>query len=493
MKFNLTYPALVLLTSLSLASCQKTDEITSNAGVSNIAVKLDLGGVATKAIEDEFDAVANPTLSSIQLYFTDASGLIVSSYNVSSLSTDDDLKIWSGLTGNSGVRFVGLTGVSRVYVTANMAGTYDDTISSISALNDYLIVDNDFAEIEQSAVPYVGACEALTATSTLTNTISENEVVISTDGYDGQDYYAELTIRPIISRLEVKKVGIKPEGTTYFKSTTVGETNVTTYEVCTESEAEYSVAWSNFDADLVGVYMSNFYTNHPLLPATTSVNGWTLFETIGFTSEGSSIDGGVWRGLADYGDFDAVSCYANYDGSAYSAITDVYVSNSGTTKYLFDGTANENNVVVPFNFAVPYDVTETETSINALSDAVTPSLHFQLQQTDNDIVVGDIMYKDGDSWTAVTDEALIAEFKDAVAWPTSIDNGIAYVNVTKFTTDAAGTTEMTLKPGVIYRVEEVVIEPVNLSVSTLDSSIYNINVYVTVVGFTEENVYPVFN
>ena len=54
------------------------------------------------------------------------------------------------------------------------------------------------------------------------------------------------------------------------------------------------------------------------------------------------------------------------------------------------------------------------------------------------------------------------------------------------------TTETTLKPGYIYRVTRIIVDPTNISISTKDTDAYNVYVVVTVVPYNEENVYPGF-
>ena len=81
-------------------------------------------------------------------------------------------------------------------------------------------------------------------------------------------------------------------------------------------------------------------------------------------------------------------------------------------------------------------------------------------------------------------------------WPSvpGGEDGIAFANVT-FVTDKSNPegSVLQLRPGFIYKVQEVKVSPVNISGSVTSSDLNNIFVTVTVVPFHTENVYPVFD
>lgn len=499
-KFTFISAGLALLASAAFTSCEKTPAPSADEGTKSIALSINFGGVATKAVDDDLEAgfVAGEDYTSLQIYFTDDAGNIKYAYTATNSDSGNGTaagEIWDNLTNSSnGVKFIGLDAVSGVYVTANAqltSGiTYGGAVAenvNVSAINDLLKIENIDAEAA-NAMPYAGACTQLQPLGSTQISSAAGEVVVG-DGAEGAEYWkAELSIRPVVSRFEVSKVGVKTSGITYFKE--VDNEGVKVLEPCDDTDARYKVEWSGFDADLIGIYMSNFYKSSPLFPNKNAIDDWTdvLFATPGFDEGVSPIAGGKWTALTD----NAGISYANYN-NGYEAFTTNNVGvTSGDNKYLFDGTTN--SVVVPFNFFVPYSLADRSANADDVDNlnAACPALHFQFKKPDNlTITYTSIQDNASGSWQDVTDTNLKQQLQNAVAWPNSTD-GIAYANVTKFL-DEDQLTELTVKPGLIYKVQEVVVEPVNLSVSTKDTDQFNVYVVVKVVGFDERNVYPVFD
>lgn len=502
-KFTFIFAGLALLASAAFTSCEKTPAPSADEGTKSIALSINFGGVATKAVDDDLEAgfVAGEDYTSLQIYFTDDAGNIKYAYTANASSQEDEKTIWDNLTNTSnGVKFIGLESVSGVYVTANaelQTGiiTYGGPVTenvNVAAINDLLKIEN-IDEYAANEMPYAGACTQLQTAGSSSISGTAGEVIVG-DGADGAEYLvAELTIRPAVSRFEVSKVGVKTSGTTYFKE--VDNEGVKVLEPCddTDPDAKYKVEWTGFDADLIGIYMSNFYKSSPLFPNKTVITDWTaaLFATPGFTEGVSPIAGGKWTGLSD--DQNGIS-YANYNNGYQDFTTAHAGATSGTTNYLFDGGSDASAVVVPFNFFVPYSLSDRSATADDVVDlgAACPALHFQFKKPENlTISCTSVQDNTSGSWEDVTDNNLKQQLQNAVAWPNSTD-GIAYANVTKFL-DEDQLTELTVKPGLIYKVHEVVVEPVNLSVSTKDTDQFNVYVVVKVVGFDERNVYPVFD
>lgn len=508
-KFTFIFAGLALLASAAFTSCEKTPAPSADEGTKSIALSINFGGVATKAVDEDLEAgfVAGDNYTSLQIYFTDDAGNIKYAYNATENNANDGTaagEIWDNLASaanSKGVKFIGLDAVSEVYVTANAplsSGiiTYGGAVSkpvAVSAINELLKIENIDAT-EANAMPYAGACIQLQPLGSTQISADAGEVVVG-DGAEGAEYWkAELSIRPVVSRFEVSKVGVKTSGTTYFKE--VDNEGVKVLEPCddTDPNVKYKVEWNGFDADLIGIYMSNFYKSSPLFPNKTVIKDWTaaLFATPGFTEGVSPIAEGKWTGLSDDQN-DGIS-YANYN-NGYQDFTTAHVGTpSGTTNYLFDGGSDASAVVVPFNFFVPYSLSDRSATADDVVDlgAACPALHFQFKKPENlTINYTSVQEKTSDNWQNVADNNLKQQLQNAVAWPNSTD-GIAYANVTKFLNNDKQ-TELTVKPGLIYKVQEVVVEPVNLSVSTKDTDQFNVYVVVKVVGFDVRNVYPVFD
>ncbi|MBO8479627.1 MAG: hypothetical protein IAB76_00740 [Bacteroidetes bacterium] len=507
-KFTFIFAGLALLASAAFTSCEKTPAPSADEGTKSIALSINFGGVATKAVDEDLEAgfVAGDNYTSLQIYFTDDAGNIKYAYNATENNANDGTaagEIWDNLASaanSKGVKFIGLDAVSGVYVTANAplsSGiiTYGGAVSkpvAVSAINELLKIENIDAT-EANAMPYAGACIQLQPLGSTQISADAGEVVVG-DGADGAEYWkAELSIRPVVSRFEVSKVGVKTSGTTYFKE--VDNEGVKVLEPCddTDPNVKYKVEWNGFDADLIGIYMSNFYKSSPLFPNKTEIKDWTavLFATPGFAEGVSPIAEGKWTGLSD--DQKGIS-YADYNNGYQDFTTAHAGTTSGTTNYLFDGGSDASAVVVPFNFFVPYSLTDRSATADDVANlgAACPALHFQFKKPENPTInYTSVQYKTSDNWQAVADNNLKQQLQNAVAWPNSTD-GIAYANVTKFLNQDK-LTELTVKPGLIYKVQEVVVEPVNLSVSTKDTDQFNVYVVVKVVGFDERNVYPVFD
>lgn len=507
-KFTFISAGLALLASAAFTSCEKSPAPSADEGTKSIALSINFGGVATKAVDDDLGAgfVPGKDYTSLQIYFTDNAGNIKYAYTANASSQEDEKTIWDNLTNTSnGVKFIGLESVSGVYVTANaelQTGiTYGGPVTedvNVAAINDLLKIEN-IDEYAANEMPYAGACTQLQTAGSSSISGTAGEVIVS-DGADGAEYLvAELTIRPAVSRFEVSKVGVKTSGTTYFKEVDKGGVKI--LEPCADSDADvkYSVAWSGFDAELIGIYMSNFYKESPLFPNKTAIDDWTsaLFATPGFEDGNSPISGGIWNSTLLNIDNAGIS-YANYN-SGYEAFTTENIgSTTGNTKYLFDGT--KNSVVVPFNFFVPYSLTDKGANADVVAsfdDVVSPALHFQFRKPGSlNITYGAIQEKNtAGSWQDVSDDALKQQLQNAIAWPNSTDaEGIVYANVTKFLTKAGDEdSAITIKPGLIYKIQDVIVEPVNLSVSTKFTDQFNVYVVVEVVGFNVKEVHPSFD
>ena len=506
-KFTFIFAGLALLASAAFTSCEKTPAPSADEGTKSIALSINFGGVATKGVDDDLEAGfdAGKDYTSLQIYFTDDDGYIKYAYTADAKSSDDEKTIWDNLTTSNGVKFIGLESVSGVYVTANAqlpAGiTYGGPVTedvNVAAINDLLKIEN-IDEFAANEMPYAGACTQLQTAGSSSISGTAGEVIVG-DGADGAEYLvAELTIRPAVSRFEVSKVGVKTSGTTYFKEVDKGGVKI--LEPCADSDAgvKYSVAWSGFDAELIGIYMSNFYKKSPLFPNKTAIGDWTseLFATPGFEDGNSPIAEGKWTGLSD--DQKGIS-YANYNNGYQDFTTAHAGTTSGTTNYLFDGGSDASAVVVPFNFFVPYSLTDRGADADAVAsfdDVVSPALHFQFRKPGSLNITYDAIQEKNTagSWQNVSDDALKQQLQNAIAWPNSTDaEGIVYANVTKFlTTDGDENSAITIKPGLIYKIKDVIVEPVNLSVSTKFTDQFNVYVVVEVVGFDVKNVYPSFD
>ena len=512
-KLSFVFAGLALVASAALTSCEKDPAPSADEGTKSIALSINFGGVGTKANVD--NEIGNPwkgndfkEFNSLDIFFTSGNDNIVYYYHAADATSGNSQTIWDGLTAstNNGVRFVGMEGISKVYVAANAPaltgaintddyGKVSGTVN-MSAINNLLKI-TDYTG-EQNTMLYAGATSRLELVSTATSTT--NEVEVGERG--GQDYQAEITIRPAVSRFEISKAGVKTAGTVYFAANAAsGEME----EVANENDAEYKVEYSGFNPDLVGVHMSNFYYGSNLFTTSANLGAWTIFETPDYSEGASPIQNGIWTALDANASLQNYASYANYDDgtSSYGPIvSDTYSGTSdnvdNTITFKFDGSKNNANKVIPFNVFVPYDITDaTNGAISAIDETKTPVLHLQFKKPSgytakvykNLAEPGNAAQWDTNECTDNVATYLSADF----TWPTSGTNGdLAFANVVKFYENKSLTTEATFKPGYIYKIDKIVVDPTNISISTTSTDAYNVFVVVTVVGYQEENVYPGF-
>ena len=489
-----------------LSSCQKEPQTqpVTDEGVKSVALTLNLGSPsATKAQNEVEDPYADgfDDFENIAILFTDQDGVIKYAFQADAdeQADTDEKKIWDNLYG-AGVRFIGLENISQIYVVANMPadamtfpedGIMTQTVN-VTDINDDIALVDYFSSLEQDKVPYIGADLAFDILDG--NSVSgDAEVVVGEDA--GQYYKAEISIRPAISRFEVSKVTVVNGGTAYFK---LADSGVELESVETDAEADYKVEWSGFNPSLVGVYMSNFYTNTAYFPAaeTTLEGRWTAFETPSFENGTSPITQGLWSSAALDETLNDLVSYSNYTSPDYGLLfDDTYSDVSGGT--LFDGSKGGANKVIPFNFFVPYDLRATgEIDVYATDGSLTPKIHFQFKEGGQISTTISVKNTSGGWETLDSDSDQYVQLNTMFAWPSvpGGEDGIAFANVT-FVTDQSDPegSVLQLRPGFIYKVQEVKVSPVNISGSVTSSDLNNIFVTVTVVPFNTEDVYPVFD
>lgn len=507
-KFTFIFAGLALLASAAFTSCEKTPAPSADEGTKSIALSINFGGVGTKAGEmTPDDPWANDfkTYEYLDLYFTSATNNILYYYHAAANADGNGLTIWNGLMTTSstatgpGVRFLGMEGVNRVFVVANgpqiadleVEGTVDETTGkvtgtiNISALNNALSLDK-YAAKNQNQMIYAGATFALKEATA----VSESAAEIEIGDRGAVDYEATVTIRPAVSRLEVNDVAVTSSGYVYFSLDADGN-----YVQSDEVNGEYRVEYSGFEPNLVGIYMSNVYRTSPLFPQQTDATAGQLFAT---PTDVGAIKEGAWVSLASEGTFANCLQYSNYaEGTGYSNLIPAdYIGTAGSNNVLtlFDGDKTPASPkVIPFNFFVPYDITVESTTSTALSGAITPSLHFQFKSPAS-FTVGKVEEKVSGSWTEITDQTAV-DIKSLVEWPDAIssaESDIAFANVVKFYEESNLATPVTIRPGYIYQVEQVLVSPVNLEITSKKINTYNVAVVVTVVPYTTQNVYPGF-
>lgn len=219
-------------------------------------------------------------VNSVLVNLTDAMGTVI----VSKLVTKDNVidSDWDKLVSPSkGLKFINTAkAISKVYVYGNPG----------SAVNSNNVVSTNLAAQQGSGVLYYGFDDDLTPIIT---------EPVNPDATNGQTYTANVTITPIVGRIQIPSVSFKNAGSFVYTRKVNGVTKSAT------------VGWTGFSADLKGIYLDNvYYTyNNPgtldgLLVNLTSVGSIQQGQWL-FTPPGPSIDAASF------------ASYNNYSGGAY--------------------------------------------------------------------------------------------------------------------------------------------------------------------------------
>jgi len=220
---------LFALAAIGMFACSNDDDNSSgNEGPSSLSVSLSLGGntLRTTAPVDSLTS-DSINLKSILINITDGSGAVVATKTI----VRDDVvnSDWYNLvTPNKGLKFINIPQtITSVYAYGNPGNAVtDNTIST------------NLAAQQGSNVLYYGT------TSTLTPIQDEP---IQPDPAQGKTYTANVTIAPIVARMQVNSISFQASGSTPF-------TRV--IDNITESA---TVSWTGFSAKLRGIYFNNFY------------------------------------------------------------------------------------------------------------------------------------------------------------------------------------------------------------------------------------------
>ena len=457
--------ATTAIAALALAGCNKETAAPAtdpDAGTKTITLSI-AGANLTKAATPSEGWAEAAAINQLDIYFTTASGAI---QNVYRFSDAENPKAWDAIKAKQGVRFIGIDNVSRVYVVANSpAVAYTSgNISQVTATLGQLLPQGNNTDIL-----YFGADEDIMP---ILDEEAENvgATIGNPEDQASQYYEAVISVRPVISRLEINKISVVTKGSV------VKNLNVT------GTEKAYTIAWEGFTPKLTGIYMSNFYGK--ITPVS-----YTLADEFA-TPAGNKIENGAWAddsGIPSAYNLPALAYYSNYNNSGYQNLFGKDATAEGETKKVyFDGA---NATCVPFNFIVPFDPKETEPVIE-IPESVTfnnPHFHFQF------LFDNQAAYK----VTVTTDDVPVAEGTDeylAVTADinfTTVSDDIYFANVVKFMKNASNAE--TIAPNTIYKMSEVEINPFNLTTGTVGEDSYNVVVRVTPIDYNPIDVLPGFD
>ncbi len=496
MKKNLILTGAAIL-ALLFTSCNKeeTESISTSNGNKAITLTISGANLTKSAISstgatswDEAAAYGN-----FDIYFCDAADKILYAY---SINNTDNADLMAALTNKEqGVRFINLENVTAVYVVAN-ASTAHAVGQKVTTIIEYLYNQAPYtsgAETPKTSIMYIGGDTSLDfgqepGTPETTIDYAGGSWTEVTDYEDNQYYQANLSIRPIISRLEMNSIQALASGS-YTSTYAYGDV---TYD--------YTVTWTGFEPELKGIYMSNFYGS--LTPVVPSMGDFFATPT-GDKVDTDGVAGAtatyLWSS-AYYGTTDYITAAYNLDG-----IT-LYTSGSADAN-LFDGTLDADAInyvyfdqsgtaCVPFNFLVPFDVTATASVIDRNTTVMpsTPRYHFlvNLDQIYLDNSYSYKLYVGGGDYDianefvpATEEEEVLYQLLTADFNFTAVSDGNYYANIVNLyeSTDV----QAIIQPNTIYKTD-VTIAPYNLTTSTIYEETHNIIVIVEVVPYAIKNV-----
>lgn len=498
------------LAGLAFAACSNEDEVGKNLSDDNTPKTLivsikGLGDASTRAdinaggsiwAGDANATAAQGNIQNLAFFFTDGAGAVKYKYQIAKdleeSATEDDKKAntakWDALFKTTGAKFVGLTGVTAVHVVANAIFDTNEftTITNISSLSTTL--KQQAPSIAKNAVVYVGSDKDMPDVhpEPATGITGDEEIKVDGAGSKGTLYYvAEVALKPIISRIQIKSIKVVTKGTILFPAADA------TVDGITATKEKYALPWENFKPTLHGIYLNRFAGSFNDLQGTVPA----LLDTDTYVSK---MAGGDWKVNGTDSNKDEAA-YISHDATAYGALLSypTTIPADGKAELIPVAADGQTQKCIAFNVFVPFETDAVYNSTSGIpaTKIANPSIHFQFDNTVTGYDFKDPTLADGTIITADSDdEKFIKSYEEQIAGlktdyllPTTEE--YLFANINKLYNDKGATTELSLQPGKIYNMN-VEITPVNMSIDLRTPKSYNVVVKVTVVPFTEDNIYP---
>lgn len=448
---------------IGMVACSKDDAANPSAdGSKQIVLKVNLPTTRAVLTPDDPYVAKGTTISSMDVFFTNTNGAVQYAYNL----TGVDL---TSITGTTGLRFVGLDNVTAVYIVANAPASV-----SLPGLGANM---NTFSVELAKQAPSMGQNEMVFAgcdldITPLTPDVNTPEIPTYDDGVwenGDQAYNANITIRPLISRIEWGKIETAPDGKKLVK---VGE-------------KYYLVRWSGWNAKVCGIYQSNVYGAESIFAAAPVADD-TFFAT---PTAMNAIVNGEWTPATTITGWDALKpilTYNGYDNGYASVLPSDYNNNNNPTI----------TKCVPFHFFVPFDVDGENPAAGTLDGAKEPHWHFLLHfdnpsayNSSIKVYASDENETQGAEIDLNSDDAALSVASQFM-FPVTADK-TAYVNVIDLF-EGDTTTNISYAPGKIYTTN-VLLSPFNVTAGPVVVTDYNVIVKVTVADFATQAVTPEFD
>lgn len=454
---------------IGMVACSKDDAANPSAdGSKQIVLKVNLPTTRAALTPDAPYVEDDTSIKLMNVFFTNANGVVQYAYP---LTTDNGYL--TDITSTNGLRFVGLKDVTAVYIVANANGITlpkkGDNMNTFS-----VTLAQQAPSMDQNQMVFAGCDLDITP---LTPDVNTPEIPTYDDGVwenGDQAYNANITIRPLISRIEWGKIETDTDGK---KLVQVGSDY-------------YLVEWSKWDVEICGIYQSNVYGAESIFAAKPVPVDEEDDDIFFATPKGlNAIDEGEWATPSPtFIGWDALKPVLTYNGydNGYASVlpSDYNTNNNPITK------------CVPFHFFVPFDVDGKNPAAGTLDGAKEPHWHFLLHFDNPSAYNSSIkVYKsdaDGTKGTEIdlnsNDPAL--SVASQFMFPVTKDN-IAYVNVIDLF-EGDTTTNISYAPGKIYTTN-VLLSPFNVTAGPVVVTDYNVIVKVNVADFATQEVTPEFD
>lgn len=443
---------------IGMVACSKDDAATPSAdGSKQIVLKVNLPTTRAALTPDAPYAANSTNISSMNVFFTNANGVVQDAYKL----TGGDL---TNIKGTTGLRFVGLKDVTAVYIVANANGiTLPEEGDNMNTFS--VTLAQQAPSMDQNQMVFAGCDLDITPLSPDVN--DDIPTFNNAQWNEGdQAYNADITIRPLISRIEWGKIETDTDGDKLVK---VGE-------------EYYLVEWSGWNAEVCGIYQSNVYGAESIFAAAPVADN-TFFAT---PTAMNAIVNGEWKPATTITGWDALKPVLTYNGY-----------NNGYASVLpADYNANVPGQCVPFHFFVPFDVDGENPAAGTLADANEPHWHFLLHfdnpsayNSSIKVYESDVNKTKGPQIDLNSNDTALSVASQFM-FPVTKDN-IAYVNVIDLF-EGDTTTNISYAPGKIYTTN-VLLSPFNVTAGPVVATDYNVIVKVTVADFATQEVTPEFD
>lgn len=459
---------------IGMVACSKDDAANPSAdGSKQIVLKVNLPTTRAALTPDDPYKADETTIGSMNVFFTNANGVVQYRYDLEG----GDL---TNITGTTGLRFVGLENVTAVYIVANAPDgvVMPDEGDNMNTFSVELA--KQAPSMDQDQMVFAGYDLDITP---LTPDVNTPEIPTYDDGEwenGDQAYNANITIRPLISRIEWGKIETDTDGDKLVK---VGE-------------KYYLVEWSGWNAEVCGIYQSNVYGAESIFAAKPVPVDEEDDDIFFATPKGlNAIVEGEWATPSStFIGWDALKSVLTYNG--YDNNADNYAS---VLPADYNDKVEDPGQCVPFHFFVPFTIDSEEknqTMTVSLEADKEPHWHFLLHfdnpsayNSSIKVYESDVNKTKGPQIDLNSNDAALSVASQFM-FPVTTD-GTAYVNVIDLF-EGDTTTNISYAPGKIYTTN-VLLSPFNVTAGPVVVTDYNVIVKVTVADFATQAVTPEFD